>query len=57
MTLPLKNIPTDVRRHILQIQSEMKIERNTSQYSQPQTIFKIIREHKLFLEAKSKHNS
>lgn len=54
MVLHLKDIPEDVRRHILKIQSEVKIERNVSMYSQMQAIFKIIREHKEFVEIKSR---
>ena len=47
-TLPLKEIPEDVRDYILQTQAEIKIKKKIRQYSQQQTIFQIIREHKLF---------
>lgn len=53
-TLPLKNIPIDVRRYILKIQGEIKTKKGVSQYSQPQTIFQIIREHKEFTEKSKK---
>jgi hypothetical protein len=44
-TLPLKDIPLDVKRHILKIQGEIKIKKGISQYSQQLAIFQIIREH------------
>lgn len=56
MILHLKDIPEDVRRHILKIQSEVKIERNVSMYSQMQAIFKIIRDHKEFTDTKAKRS-
>jgi hypothetical protein len=49
-TLPLKEIPLDVKKHILKIQGEIKEKKGISQYSQSQTIFQIIREHKSFVE-------
>lgn len=58
MTLPLKNIPEDIKDYILLIQQKTKVEKGTLQYSQPLTIFKIIREHKQIseLNQKAKHN-
>lgn len=45
-TLPLKDIPKDVRKYVLKIQGEMKEKKGVAQYSQQLTIFQIIREHK-----------
>lgn len=48
----LKNIPDDVIKHILKIQGEKKTEKGVGLYSQQQTVFQIIREHKEFTEKK-----
>jgi hypothetical protein len=53
-TLPLKDIPLDIRKYILQIQGNMKAKKGVAQYSQQLTIFQIIREHKEFSENKVK---
>jgi hypothetical protein len=50
-TLPLKNIPVDVKKYILKLQGEIKAKKGT-QYSQEQTIFTIIRQHQEFSEKK-----
>lgn len=45
-TLPLKNIPTDVKKYILKVQGDTKSKKGIASYSQVQTIYSIIREHK-----------
>ena len=49
-TLPLKEMPLDVRKYVLQVQGNMKAKKGISQYSQQLTIYQIIREHKVFSE-------
>ncbi len=49
-TLPLKDIPLDVRKFILKIQGELKEKKGVAQYSQCLTIFFIIREYKKITE-------
>lgn len=51
-TLPLKNIPIDVRKYILKVQGDMKVKKGVAQYSQNLVIFQLIREHKEFSEKK-----
>lgn len=50
-TLPLKNIPEDVKKYVLKVQGEIKAQKGT-QYSQQQTIFTIIKQHQEFNERK-----
>lgn len=45
-TLPLKDIPTDVKKYLLKIQGQIKSQKGISQYSLCLTIFKIVRDHK-----------
>jgi len=45
-TLPLKDIPDDVKKYILKVQGDMKSQKCVSQYSLTAAIFKIIREHR-----------
>jgi len=40
------DLPVDVQAYVLELQAKIKIEKQTGQYSQPQTIIHIIREHK-----------
>ena len=48
--IKLKEIPIDVIRHILKVQSDMKVETCRGFYSQAQAVIKIIREHKSLTE-------
>lgn len=45
-TIPLKEVPLDVRKYMLKIQGEIKEQKGISQYSLCQTVFKIIRDHR-----------
>jgi hypothetical protein len=53
-TLLLKQIPDDVKAHILKVQGEKKIEKKVGQYSQDLAIYHIIREHKRLSEIEKK---
>jgi hypothetical protein len=48
--LPLRDLPEDVKKYILQVQGETKSKKGISQYSQEKTIIQIIREHKMARE-------
>jgi len=50
-TLPLKDIPDDVKKYILKVQGDIKAKKGT-QFSQISTVFQIIREHKSLSENK-----
>jgi len=52
MSFIFKEPPPDVLKHLLKVQGEKKAERGISQFSQLQTIFSIIREHKQMKESK-----
>lgn len=47
---PLKNFTPESVKHILKVQSEMKIKKGVAQYSIALSIEKIIKEHKEFTE-------
>lgn len=51
-TIPLKEVPLDVRKYMLKVQGQTKERKGISQYSLCQTVFQIIREHKEFNEKK-----
>lgn len=52
---PLKNFTPESVKHILKVQSEMKIKKGVAQYSIALTIEKIVKEHKELTE-NNKHN-
>lgn len=43
---PLKKMPEEIRKYILETQSSLKVTRRTSQVSMESAIYQIIREHK-----------
>ena len=49
-TIPLKEVPLDVRKYMLKIQGEAKERKGISQYSLSLTVFQIIREHKSLIK-------
>lgn len=48
----LRDIPTDLKKFILNTQSEKKIEKGVGQYSLCQTIYTLLREHPEFTKKK-----
>lgn len=50
----LRDVPEDVLRIILITQGGIKIEKGISQYSMEQTVYKIIRDYKIYKEEKEK---
>jgi len=52
MSFIFKSPPEDVLKYLLKIQGEKKSEKGITQFSQLQTIFCIIREHKQMKEGK-----
>ncbi len=45
-SLLLTDVPMEIKKYLLQIQGNIKIEKGINQYSLEQTIYKIIKEHK-----------
>lgn len=43
--IKLEEVPTAAYKYVLKMQGEIKIEKNTSQYSLEKTIYRIIKEH------------
>lgn len=51
-TYPLKDMPDDVKDHVLDVQLEIKKKKKISQFSKEATIYHIIREHKKMSQKK-----
>lgn len=51
-SVTVKGIPSDIMKHILCVQWEMKIQKSAGTFSQSSAIISIIREHKQMKEAK-----
>ncbi len=48
------DMPEDVQAYVSEYQGDLKVSKKTRNYSQPQTIFTIIREHKVLKDQLNK---